>query len=200
MFGFQAAAAQVRTTSHSCVQMFFPSGSRCVSCLLVTKVQRVLLVAVSDLSLLATDRSCADWKGLGASELRAAAVHVVGVGLLRGRAPCWAGDRPLGCPWFYRLVCKSTPFLRCTVLKASESLYDGHEEFLLWVVPQLLIQMAAQAGPQRHPRVSNQNLRWAFLPGTLPHSSSRGVFSVWITGACVSLLGWAESSGLVRTY
>lgn len=65
VFGFQAAAAQVRTTSHSCVQMFFPSGSRCVSCLLVTKVQRVLFVAVSDLSLLATDRSCADWKGLG---------------------------------------------------------------------------------------------------------------------------------------
>lgn len=63
MFGFQAAAAQVRTASHSCGQIFFPPGYKCVSCLFVTKVQCVLLVPAADLSLLATDRSCVDWKG-----------------------------------------------------------------------------------------------------------------------------------------
>lgn len=47
---------------------------------LVTKVQRVLLISVSDPSLLTADTSCADWNAFGSSEPRASCCLCLGWG------------------------------------------------------------------------------------------------------------------------
>lgn len=63
----------LKLTSHSCVQMFFPSGTD----VYLVIVQHVLLVSDSDPSLLATDRSCEDWKALGAQQVGSLDKHTV---------------------------------------------------------------------------------------------------------------------------
>lgn len=142
MLGFQPVAARARTTSHSCVQMFSPSGNRWVSGLFVTKVEHVLLVAVSDLSPLATHRTVQTGR-VGAQSPEQLLYMEVGGELLRDRAPCRAWREASRLPegrqhpgftgWFI-----SPPTSSDAWYEGQPTFCDGHTGLLLWVTCQPL--------------------------------------------------------------
>lgn len=95
--------------------------------------------------------------------------------LLRGSAPCLAWEEASGLP-DRRKHTGSTGWsmTHTDCAEGQQRFCDGHQEFLLWVIQRPPIQRLARV-------ISSQSSRWATSTNKLPHSSTRRIFSIWIT-------------------